>query len=169
MEDINSLLELDRQAHIKRSAKSKSRSQHNDREEYNQFSVNDLSEQVVEDIVDQMLPTFPENFPTNKCFNQGSNYFKGLCGCIDDTTEEDGASTWASSITSFMDKISEGDYSLVSDEEWSLRESKVDYKKKGGGKMLGGNKNQRSGKKHNKTPRWRKVFGGGGRSERYEC
>ncbi len=165
MEEINYRVE---QAHNKRSSKSKSRSQYyvrNDREEDIQFSVNDLSEQVVEDAVDQMLPTFPENFPTNKCFNQGNNYFNGLCGCIDDTTDEDGASTWASSISSFMGKISEGDYSLVSDEEWSVRESKIDYKKKASGKKFGGNKNQ-SGKK-SKTPKWRKVFGG--RNERYEC
>ncbi len=166
-EQINSLLELDRvkQAHTKRSSKSKSRSQYarNDREEDNQFSVNDLSEQLIEDIVDQMLPTFPENFPTNKCFNQGNNYFNGLCGCIDNTADEDGASTWASSISSFVEKISEGDYSLASDEEWSVRESKVDYKKKRGGKRFGGNKTGKS----NKTPMWRKIVGG--RNERYEC
>ena len=138
----------------------------NDQGEDYQFSVNDLSEQVVEDIVDQMLPTFPENFPTNRCFNKGNNYFNGLCGCIDDTTDEDGASTWGSSITSFMGRISEGDYSLVSD-EWSAKESENDYKKRGGGKMFGGNKKQSTGKKYSKTPKWRKVFGG--RSERYEC
>ena len=163
------------QAHIKRSAKSKSRSQsrrNNQEEDYIEFSVNDLSEQVMEDVVDEMLPTFPADFPTNKCFNkatcfnQGNNYFGGLCGCIDDTTDEDGASTWASSITSFMGKISEGDYSLSSAEEWSVRDSKVDNKKKGSGKVLSGNKNQSAGKKRSKTPRWRKAFV---RNERYEC
>lgn len=88
-----------KEARIKRLAQSV----RNEREEdLSQLLLQKISDQLIGDVLKQMLTNVrvpskghEGNGSTNflPCFNLGITYFDSLCGCIDDTTDEDGAST----------------------------------------------------------------------------
>lgn len=179
MDDINSLIEMERleQARIKRKSKSKSRAMRKREEDHHE--LNDISEQLMGDVVKKVMATVRGS---NECF---------ACGCAHDTTDnddEDGASTWAKSIvssvatsvatsvTSVMEKASTTDYSTSDystsvEDDWSdtssLTETKYNRSKKlfsAASKIFSGKINKGTSKKYGVEPR--KVFG---LRERYEC
>lgn len=178
MEDINSLLEIERLEQARMKRKSKSQSRRNKKEAHDESSmVHDISEQLMGDVVKNVMARVTGS---NHCFN---------CGCANDTTDDDGASTWAtstaksvatsitgsvmdkssvaSSIMSCMDKSLDGEYSTSVEDDWtdtsSLTDSKV-YRPRKFFRNKIFKRNNGTSEKYSKKPR--KVFG---LKERYEC
>ena len=178
MEDINSLLEIERLEQARMKRKSKSQSRRNTKEARDESLVHDISEQLMGDVVKNVMASVTGS---NQCFN---------CGCANDTTDDDGASTWAtstaksvatsitgsvmdkssvaSSIMSCMDKSLDGEYSTSVEDNWSdtssLTDSKVYRPRKFFRNKIFNRRNNGTSKKYSKEPR--KVFG---LKERYEC
>uniref|UniRef100_A0A7S2LUM8 Uncharacterized protein n=1 Tax=Skeletonema marinoi TaxID=267567 RepID=A0A7S2LUM8_9STRA len=186
MDDINSLIELELKERRKLERRWRRRPVRNEEEE---TIVRDLSEQLVGDMFcgrttvkelskghTDKTDKRPTIFPT--CFNQGNNYFNGLCGCID-TTDEEGTSSWAMSIMDDVtgksddtDDTEETDEtSVVSDghdstsvESWTEADTKIDSTKK-----IFPVKSSIGSKKLRKTPRWKKVFRRSEKTKTFEC
>ena len=187
MDDINSLIELELKE--RRRIERRWRRRRPVRDEEEETIVRDLSEQLVGDMFcgrttvkelskghTDKTDKRPTIFPT--CFNQGNNYFNGLCGCID-TTDEEGTSSWAMSIMDDVtgksddtDDTEETDEtSVVSDghdstsvESWTEADTKIDSTKK-----IFPSKSSIGSKKLRKTPRWKKVFRRSEKTKTFEC
>ncbi len=98
-------------------------------------------------------------------------HFDSLCGCIDDTTDEDGASTWA---LSNVDTVSNGSSTMASTnvdetpngyysesvEDRDETDSKVGNEEEtfDSGKIHSGSESQNISKKHRMIAKLRKAF-----------
>ena len=164
MEEINSLLELERleRAYIDKALQSEQEEDYLD-----EVKFGDLSEQVIGDMVQKMLSTVRGQRKGRRDTNTRRVPFpiciNNLCGCIDDTTQEEGSSSWGTSVMDMT--LEDDDYSSFRD-SWSGEFSNVEIDKKSfrTGKIFSSNKSQ--GSKFSKIPKWKKVLG---RGERCEC
>jgi hypothetical protein len=168
MNEISSLLEIERMEKVRRDRLEKARSVHNQVEDHNQLLLRDISEQLFGDLVEKVVTSVGGPSKRRKDGRKMfPSCFSDLCDCVKMTLtgEEEEASYPSSWGTSIMDKTADGDESTAADDDDDGSEAdvkihitndqdiEVEYQNGNKNDNKNGNKN-----KKDKKARWKKLF-----------